>query len=473
MATEVQLKLLISAVDRAGRSLNQIASKLRKVKREGQSANKAAGDAARKAKEETEKLAASLGKVEDKFKRAGDAARSMSRAGAQMAAAGAAFGAAAFFPIKEAATFEEAMSRVKAVTTETQVTFEDLEVKARDLGRTTQFTASEAAAGMRFLGMAGLDTTKVLEGIGPALDLAAAGELELAEAADIATNVMSAYQLSTKELPHIMDVLAATAASSNTSVRELAEGLSYAGPTAAAAGVSLEETAARLGLLANNGIKASRAGTNLRGVLAGLLLPTPQAEKALAKLGVVIEKNEDGTINMTKAFEDLGKAGLTAEQAFRLFRRTAGAAGIIFARQTEGLGKLNKVIEDSDGAAKKMRKTMEDNLPKAVTLLKSAFSGLLIVMGGPMLDGLKALTLSIADTTTKIANWIEKHPLLSKVLLTSVAVIGSLMLGLGLLLIPLGLAAEGFIILSKKVVIAASALKTKLIPYLVLTAKKL
>jgi TP901 family phage tail tape measure protein len=444
MATDVQLRLLISAVDRAGRSLQQIGNRLRGIGQAGDDANRRAGAGARRATEAVNGLNRALEKTKDRFTAAGKAGDKMAMVGTRLAAAGAALGAGAFFPIKEAATFERSMARVEAVTTEAEKTFDDLSKKARELGRTTAFTAEEAAGGMRFLGMAGLDTNEVFEAIGPTLNLAAAGELELAEAADIATNVMSAFGKNTSDLTHIMDVLAQTAANSNTDVRQLAEAISYAGPTAKAAGVTFEDLAGRVGLLASNGIKGSRAGTNLRGVIASLVKPTGEAQAALDKLGVTITKNEDGSLNLAKTFADLQAAGFGAEEAFAIFRRTAGGAGVVFAQQSERLQILREKIDNASGAAEKMRETMEDNLVGAFTILKSAISGLLIVLGGPLQEPLEKIALAVAKLTTALANWIEKHPTLAKVIIATTAVVAGLTAAIAAILIPLGLIASGF-----------------------------
>jgi TP901 family phage tail tape measure protein len=443
MATDIQLRLLISAVDRAGRSLQQIGNHLRTIGNEAQAANQKAGATASRATQEMERLNAALGKVKAGFERVKSAGDKMAQVGTRIAAAGAAIGAAAFFPIKEAATFEKSMSRVIAVTEETGKTFEDLEKQARELGRTTQFTAEEAAGGMRFLGMAGLNTQQVFESIGPTLDLAAAGELSVAESADIATNIMSAFGKTTSDLTDIMDVLAQTAANSNTDVRQLADAISYAGPTAKAAGITFEDLAGRIGLLASNGIKGTRAGTNLRGIIAALVKPSTEAEEAIRNLGAEIIFTADGSLDLAATFDSLEKSGLNARDAFAIFRRTAGGAGVVFAEQSAKLEELAKKIDNADGAAGRMRKTMEDNLVGAFTILKSAVSGLLITLGAPLQDTLQSLALNVAKLTTSLADWTEKHPTLAKWVIGLTGAVGLLLAAVGAILIPLGLIASG------------------------------
>ncbi|GAH04386.1 unnamed protein product, partial [marine sediment metagenome] len=273
--------------------------------------------------------------------------------GTKFAAAGAAMGAMAMFPVKEAASFERQMSRVLAVTGGAEESFVDLNESAKELGRTTQFSAVQAGEGMRFLGMAGLNAKEVLSAIQPALSLAAAGELEVGEAADYATNIMSTMGLQVEDLTHIMDVMAYTAANSNTDVRQLAEAMTYVALDARSAKIPLEQVSAYLGVMAKNGIQASRAGTSLRAVIASLIRPLPKAQKELEKLGVEISKTSDGGLDLAKTLDDLGKAGMTTSQSYTIFKRVAGGVGTALARSTKEIGAFSDALfgPEAQGAA--------------------------------------------------------------------------------------------------------------------------
>ena len=154
------------------------------------------------------------------------------------------------------ASFDGKMAAVKAITGSTDAQMERLRDTAKSLGASTQFSASQAADAMKFLGMAGYDTEEILPGIPAVLDLAAAGGLELAMAADIASDVSSAFGLAADQIGRVADVMAATATSSNTSVEMMGETFKYLAPLAAAAWQSIEQAAAAVGIVANSGVKA-------------------------------------------------------------------------------------------------------------------------------------------------------------------------------------------------------------------------
>src|SRR5690606_20599175 len=150
--------------------------------------------------------------------------------------------------IKIGMDIEASMSHLLAVTGATRSEMKKLEALARELGETTKFSATDAAEAMGFLGMAGYDVNQILESMPALLDLTAAGQLDLGRAADIATNIVSGFNMTAKDTGRVSDVLAKAAASANTSVEQLGAAMSYVAPVAAGAGISLEETAAAIGI---------------------------------------------------------------------------------------------------------------------------------------------------------------------------------------------------------------------------------
>ena len=161
------------------------------------------------------------------------------------------------------AEFEHSMLIVKGVTRATGKQFTDLTDLAKELGETTEWTAQQAAGGLKFLGMAGLGAERSLEALPGMLDLATAGSIELATAADIATNAMTAMQIPVDELNRVNDVFIGTITRSNTNMEMMAESFKYSAPLAKAYGVSIETLAAMIGTLGNAGIQGSMAGTQL------------------------------------------------------------------------------------------------------------------------------------------------------------------------------------------------------------------
>ena len=184
------------------------------------------------------------------FKRLAGRARVV---GTGLAAAGAVILSGLFGTVKAFATFEQSMAQVQAVSQATTEEFADLNAIAREMGETTVFTASESAAALSFMAMAGLDARQSIAALPAVLNLAAAGQLELATAADIVTNVMAGYGIEAEKVGFATDVLTTGFISANTSLEQIGEAFKLAGPVAKAAGLSFEETAASLAVMGNAG----------------------------------------------------------------------------------------------------------------------------------------------------------------------------------------------------------------------------
>ena len=211
---------------------------------------------------------------------------------------------------KTAADFDDSMRRVKAVSGATGDQFDALKQQALDLGASTAFTASQAAEGMQYLAMAGLDTNEILEATPQMLSLASAGAMDLATAADIATNVLSGFNLQVSDLAHVSDVLAQAASSSNTSVDQLGHAMAYVGPVASSAGLSIEETTAAIQVMSNAGIQGTMAGTALRSSLSSLLSPTSEATKVLASYGLTADDVNPEVNSLAEIIDNLGQRAI-------------------------------------------------------------------------------------------------------------------------------------------------------------------
>lgn len=473
---DVELRVVIQGEDQSQAAVRSLQSGLNSVGASAQAAGAKTQAAAQTGIAGLDKMANAARRVEGTLVGLRSAASAATSAGVGLAALGAALTAVAFLPVKAAAEFERSMSAVQAVVQTTSEQFELMERRARDLGATTRFSAQEAAEGMRFLGQAGFTATEVVDAIGPSLNLAAAGALELSVAADIASNVMSGFGLTAGEVARISDVLAQTAASSNTSVQQLGEAMSFVAPVSAAAGISLEETAAAMGVLGNAGIQASRAGTGLRGIIASLEAPTNRAKAALGRLGVEVSRNEDGSINLTKTMSELNEAGLDVASAFDIFRRVAAPAAIAISKNTDEMEKLTKGALEAEGAAERMAKIMEDNLGGALIALKSAISEAFIALAQNLLPVIRKVVEFVTSATRTFARWADQFPTLSAVILGLIGTLGLLLAALAAILIPLGLIGGGIISLVQllpllQAQLAASTTSMRIFTIAVNTAK--
>ena len=183
--------------------------------------------------------------------------------------------------VDTAADFEQAMARVGAVSGATGEDFERLSKQARDLGRDTQYSATQAANSQELLARAGFQTNEIIAAMPCLLNMAAAEGMDLANAADIASSAIRGFGLAASEADRVADVLAKTSSASNTSIALLGESLKYVAKPAAALGFSIEQTNAMLGAMANSGIKGSQAGTALKAAFLRLSQEPKRVAKAL------------------------------------------------------------------------------------------------------------------------------------------------------------------------------------------------
>tara|TARA_Y100000114_G_scaffold46858_1_gene42682 strand:+ start:1662 stop:3485 length:1824 start_codon:yes stop_codon:yes gene_type:complete len=285
-----------------------------------------------------------------------------------MARGFAAVGTAATIAIADSirvfADFETSMLRVKAISGATGVEFQSLSDLAKELGSTTAFTAREAAQAMGFLAQAGFDVGEVHKALPKVLSLAAAGQLDLAQAADITASVLRGFGLEASESGRVADVLAAAASKSNTSVEGMGEAFKFAGPVASAMGVSLEETAAALGVLSNAGLKGSLAGTGLRMVLV--------------KMG----EDVAGAGGLTQALETLNTEGVQAVvDTMKDLDARAGTAAVALTGQMGTLKSLTEEMRNVEGMSDKMAETLLSGVTGSAVKAGSAFEGLRIKLG--------------------------------------------------------------------------------------------
>lgn len=265
------------------------------------------------------------------------------------------------------AGFEQSMANVSAIMGASGDDLDRLTNKARELGKSTQYSSSEVADGLSYMAMAGWDTEQALAGIDSVLQLATAGGMDLATTSDIVTDALTAFGYKASDAGKFADVLAATSSSANTNVGLMGETFKYVAPVAGAMGYSVEDTATAIGLMANAGIKGSQAGTSLRSILQRLANDTQGAATVLNDMGVAI-KNEDGSMrdfgdvinDMRSAF-----AGLSAEEKINLATTIAGAEGMsgflaIVEASPEDFDKLTGAIAGSEGASKHMSDVMQN-----------------------------------------------------------------------------------------------------------------
>lgn len=307
-------------------------------------------------------LSGAAGKAMDKVSGA------MFGATAQMAGmAGIGFGV--FDAIKKYADFEEEMSAVRAISGATGDEFIQLKEKAIQMGADTKFSALESAQAFKYMGMAGWKTGDMINGIAGIMDLAAASGEDLAMTSDIVTDSLSAFGLQAKDSAMFADVLAAAATNSNTDVALMGQTFKYAAPVAGALGFTVQDTATAIGLMANQGIKGSEAGTALRSTMTRMVKPTKDSAEAMQILGLNILDANGKMKPFGQIIKDIrqGMSKLTPESKASVAAMLAGQEAMsgllaMVNSSDEDFDKLANAINNSNGAAKEMAAERMNNL---------------------------------------------------------------------------------------------------------------
>lgn len=352
--------------------------------------------------------------------------------------------------IKVSKDFESGMAQVKSISGVTGEEFDKLRNKALEMGKKTKFSASESAEAMNYMAMAGWDAGEMVAGIEPILNLAAAGNVNLATTSDIVTDALTGFGLTAQDAERFVDVMAATMSSSNTNVEMLGESFKYVAPVAGAMGYSVQDVSIALGLMANSGIKASQSGTALRTLMTNMSKPTKDMQIAMDKLGISLD---DGSGNMKsfkeimndlrkgfgslmipqeeydrrllelnnnlksgvitqkeydEGLEDLTRAAYGAEGAekARLAAMLAGKEGMsglmaIVNASEEDYNDLTDAIYNSKGATQEMVDVMMNTLSGAFDIFKSTLESAGIQMG----EVLVPIIRDVAEGLTDLVEW--------------------------------------------------------------------
>ncbi|HGW7521506.1 TPA: phage tail tape measure protein [Escherichia coli] len=401
----------------------------------------------------------------ERYSRAQETAGKLKTGGALAIGAAAAGGYAAGRFLQPAIGFGKEMSRVQALTRidKNSPQFKALREQALKLGSETQFTASDAASGQSFLAMAGFTPQAIQAALPGVLNMALAGGVELGETADIGSNILTQFNLTADQMDRVGDTLTAAFTRTNTDLRALRETMKYTGPVAAKLGISLEEAAAMAGMLANNGLRGSDAGTAMRASLSRLASPPKAAADALKELGVSVadargkmRPMEDVLLDLYKATQKYGQVDqvsffkdIAGEEAFVGLQTLVAAAG------SGELQKLTRELQGARGEADRVAKVMADNLDGDLKNLDSAWEGLRIRISD-LVDGpLRSVTQWLTRVLEKITSLAQAHPVLTRqlliaggALLAMTATVGSLSLAIGVLAGPLAKLRLGFSLLT-------------------------
>lgn len=317
--------------------------------------------------------------------------------------------------IKVSADFQASMNNVQALTSATGEEFQKLRFQARELGKSTIFSASQAADGMTFLAQAGFEVNEIYDAMPATLDLAAAAGLGLAQAADISSNILQGFKLEATDMAFAADVLSNTFASSNVNLVQLSESMKFVAPIAAELGLEISEVAAAIGFMGDAGIQGSMAGTAFRMGLLQLASDSGGAADMLKSLGVEIA-NEAGEMRtladiigqLNEKTKDMTDIQRTNTIEAIVGTRAVTAFLTLMSRGQEELEAFAKANEDALGRTGELAEAKLKGFSGALKKFRSAAEGLGITLGGeegegflgsltPLIDKLTKLTLALDD----------------------------------------------------------------------------
>lgn len=287
--------------------------------------------------------------------------------------------------------FDASMSNVQAISGATAEQYDELRKKAKEMGAETKFTASQTADAFSYMSMAGWKTEDMLDGIDGVLNLAAASGADLATTSDIVTDALTAFGKSADDAGRLADIMAAASSNANTNVEMMGETFKYVAPLAGALNYSMEDTSVAIGLMANAGIKGTQAGTSLRGIITRLTAPTKESGKAMAELGISIEKtNADGTKSVKSLSETIGDL----REVFGGIKIPADEFNAKLAELEKSQASLDEQFEAGEIAESKYKKRTKNLAEEQATLMKRAYGaeGALKAQYASMLAGKNALS---------------------------------------------------------------------------------
>ena len=342
--------------------------------------------------------------------------------------------------ISTAGDFEASMSNVEALSEASGNELEALSDKAKEMGATTKFTAGESADALSYMALAGWNTQSMLEGISPVLNLAAAANMDLAQASDIVTDYLTAFGLKASDTTHFVDVMAYAMAHSNTDVIQLGEAYKACASTATSLGYSVEETTAVLATMANAGVKGGEAGTALNAIFTRLATNTKKCGDELANYGVNIYDAQGNMQSLSSILTGIAVVwgDLTDQEQANLAKTIAGTnqysklqtimAGCSEAAAEGGqsFSDYTAALNDCAGSADKMAGTMLDNMNGRLVLMQSAADGLKIAIGEDLTPAMSGLYDVGAQVLGWMQGFVEENPGVVKGIAAGTVTLGGL-----------------------------------------------
>ena len=444
---QARLNKALAQADDAG--VNKSSAAYRKLQREAELA-KIKVEQLKKEQMEWMASQSRMGKLSTSMTNFGNSA---SKAAGKMKYLSLAAAGVAGIALKVGMDFDEGMSKVAAVSGASGDELQALRDKAKQMGATTKFSATEAAEAMNYMAMAGWKSKDMIGGIEGVMNLAAASGEDLATTSDIVTDALTAFGLKAADSGHFADVLAAASSNANTNVSMMGETFKYAAPVAGSFGFSIEDTAEAIGLMANQSIKGSRAGTSLRRIMTAMgkdftisgkaigdvTIKTTNADGSMRSLGDILKDTRSAFGKLTQAEKNQVATSLVGQNALGGFLALMNSS-------PKDIKKLEDALGKADGAAKSMADTMLDNTKGSLTILKSTLESAGISISETLAPTVTKIVQHITDLVNKFnaLSPATKDMIAKAVAMTAAAypllkIVGGISTGIGGLLKPLSL----------------------------------
>lgn len=310
--------------------------------------------------------------------------------------------------ISTAVNYEDTMARVKGITGTTGAEFERLQNKARELGATTRYSATEAGEAMIQLGQQGWDSAQILASTEHVLNLATVGNISLADSAELVSNAMNALGIEVdaegKNVQHFADVVAQASVSSGTNVAQFAEAMTQVGSTAGALGISIEDLATGIGLMGDKFIKSGQAGTSMKTFLANMSKPTAEMTKCLSQYNLEGARQEILNGNLVEGYKMMAKEmeGLSNEQKAQIATTLAGKEGMagflaIVGGGVEKIEEMEKAMKEADGVAEHMATTFDGTVKGALLSIKSGIEERILQVFDKIKPAVESATKTVVE----------------------------------------------------------------------------
>lgn len=352
--------------------------------------------------------------------------------------------------VKTAADFDTAMSKVKALSGATESEYERLREAAKEAGKTTAFSASEAADALGFMALAGWNTNQSITALPAVLNLAAAAEMDLGAASDMVTDYLSAFGMGASEAAYFTDLLAYAQANSNTSAAQLGDAYKNCAASLNAAGQDVETVTSLLEAMANQGLKGGEAGTALSAIMRDITAKMDKGAISIGKTKIAVQDADgnfrdltDILMDVAAATDGMGDAQRAAALSSTFTSDSMKGLNMIYNEGMDKVAGYEEALRGAGGTAQETADTMLDNLNGQLTTLSSQIEGVAINIGEVLMPYISDLVEKVSEAVDWFSNLDEGQQKMVMTIALVVAALGPAIMILGQVISAVGSISDG------------------------------